>query len=159
MSEVAQVTEKFDVRSRWSDRIKFTAEITCAPDATIGVKLGLAIQWGYRNGAVLRDADLRGVPVIPNIHQTVYAAASQPGALDMGDWHCGTSHCRAGWVVELAGEPGKDLERRIGTPAAASLIYLASDPNIDRMPNFYCGNDEALADMKRMAEAEAAKAA
>ena len=184
MSEIAQVTEKFGVRSRWSDRIKFTAEITCAPDATIGVKLGLAVQWGYRNDAVLSDADLRGavlrnadlsgadlrnavlsdavlrgVPVIPNIHQTIYAAASRPGALNMRDWHCGTSHCRAGWAVELAGEEGKALEERLGTPAAANLIYLASDPNIDRMPSFYCDDATALADMKRLAELEAAKTA
>ena len=42
------------------------------------------------------------------------------------------------------------------TPAAAALIYLASDPKIEKIPNFYCGNDEALADMKRLAELEAA---
>jgi uncharacterized protein YjbI with pentapeptide repeats len=38
-------------------------------------------------GADLSDAVLRGAPIIPNIHQAVYAAASQPGALDMGSWH------------------------------------------------------------------------
>ena len=77
----------------------------------------------------------------------------------MGDWHrCETTHCRAGWVTTLAGEEGKKLEREIGTPAAATLIYLASDPNIERFPNFYCGDAEALADMKACAEREAAKA-
>ena len=109
--------------------------------------------------ADLRYADLRRAPVIPNIHQAVYAAASQPDALDMGDWHrCETTHCRAGWVTTLAGEEGKRLEREIGTPAAATLIYLASDPNIERFPNFYCGDAEALADMKACAEREAALA-
>jgi hypothetical protein len=39
------------------------------------------------------------------------------------------------------------------------MIYLASDPAIERFPNFYCRDAEALADMKRLAEAEAAKAA
>ena len=81
----------------------------------------------------------------------------------MGSWHkhgyCGTTHCRAGWVVVLAGEEGKALEDRIGTAAAASLIYLASDPTLDKFPSFYCGDGEALADMKRLAELEAAKAA
>ncbi|WP_235515964.1 hypothetical protein, partial [Sphingomonas sp. Leaf32] len=78
--------------------------------------------------------------------------------LDMSDWHtCDTTHCRAGWVVALAGEEGKALEDRIGTPAAASLIYLASDPQIGRFPDFYCGNDAALEDMRAAADAEAAR--
>ena len=114
-------------------------------------------------GAVLSGADLRdaGVPVIKDIHQTVYAAATQPGALDMGKWHnsCGTAHCRAGWVVTLAGDAGRAMEFCMGTPAAAAMIYLASDPKIEKMPNFYTDNGTALADMKRLAEQEAAAVA
>jgi hypothetical protein len=110
------------------------------------------------SGAYLSGADLRGAPIIPNIHQRVYEAASQPGALNMRDWHtCDTTHCRAGWVVALAGEEGKALEERIGTSAAASLIYLASDPAIGKFPSFYCDDATALADMKLRAEQEAAK--
>jgi len=109
-------------------------------------------------GANLSDADLRGAPIITNIHQRVYEAASQPDALDMRAWHkCGTTHCRAGWVVVLAGDEGKALEDSIGPAAAASLIYLASDPTLEKFPSFYCSNDEALEDMKRLAELEAAK--
>ena len=111
-------------------------------------------------GADLRGAVLRGVPQVENIHQKVYEAASQPNALDMGSWHatdaCGTTHCRAGWVVALAGEAGRAMEFCMGTPAAAAMIYLASDPKIEKIPDFYCGNTEALEDMKRLAEAEAA---
>jgi hypothetical protein len=163
-----QQTEKLEIRNRWTNRVQFTAEVTCAPDATIGVKIGLAVRWARRNdadlsgavlrGAVLRGADLRGAdlsgaPIIPDIHRRVYEAASQPGALDMGDWHtCDTTHCRAGWVVALAGEEGQKLEDEIGTAGAATLIYLASDPKLDRFPNFYTNNAEALADMKRLAE-------
>ncbi|HGF4019661.1 TPA: pentapeptide repeat-containing protein, partial [Burkholderia cenocepacia] len=113
-------------------------------------------------GSDLRGSDLSGVPKIPNIHQAVFAAASQPCALDMGQWHaCETTHCRAGWVVTLAGDGGKALEWAMGTSTAATLIYLASDPERwknERLPDFYCGNDDALADMKRMAEEEAAQA-
>ena len=112
------------------------------------------------SGANLSDANLNGALKIESIHQAIYAAASAPEALDMGQWHnaCGTAHCRAGWAVVLAGEAGKALEAKIGTPAAATLIYLASDPELDRFPSFYCGNADALADMKARAEAEAAKA-
>ena len=122
-------------------------------------------------GAVLRDADLSGavlrdadwIPRIANIHQAVYAAASKPNALDMESWHaggnyCGTTHCRAGWVVVLAGEGGRVLEGCYGTPAAAALIYQASDPALERVPDFYCGNGAALEDMKRLADTEAEKA-
>ncbi|MBR8025200.1 pentapeptide repeat-containing protein [Burkholderia cenocepacia] len=113
-------------------------------------------------GSDLSGANLRGVPKIPNIHQAVFAAASQPCALDMGQWHaCETTHCRAGWVVTLAGDGGEALEWAMGTSTAATLIYLASDPERwknERLPDFYCGNDDALADMKRMAEEEAAQA-
>lgn len=109
-------------------------------------------------GADLRDANLRGAPEclkIKNIHQTVYKAASQEGRLDMSTWHtCGTTHCRAGWVVVLAGEAGKALEFSIGTPAAAAIIYLASDSKLEKMPDFYTDNETALKDMKQLAEKE-----
>lgn len=76
----------------------------------------------------------------------------------MGTWHaCETTHCRAGWVVTLAGKPGQALESRLGTALSARLIYKASDPGIKMFPDFYCGNEEALADMKRLAEEEAAR--
>ncbi len=110
------------------------------------------------SSADLSGANLSGVPVIKNIHQAVYAAASVPGALDMGSWHaCGTTHCRAGWLVALAGEAGAAMEWCMGTPAAAAMIYLASDLFIEKIPNFYCGDEAALADMKRLAELEAGK--
>ncbi|WCP14520.1 hypothetical protein sphantq_02966 [Sphingobium sp. AntQ-1] len=54
------VTEQFEVVNRWTNRVQFTAEITCAPDATIGVKIGLAVKWARNSGADLRGAVLRG---------------------------------------------------------------------------------------------------
>jgi hypothetical protein len=44
------------------------------------------------------------------------------------------------------------LEWAVGTSAAAAVIYLASDPKLERIPNFHATNEEALADMKRQAE-------
>ena len=104
------------------------------------------------------------VPVIPNIHSTLFAAASQPKALDMSDWHtCQNTHCRAGWTVAKAGEAGFALEAWYGgagsgTTLAAMLIYDASDPDFKINPGrFFDSNAEALADMKRLAELEASK--
>ena len=220
--------EKFEVMSRRTNKVQFTAEIDVTENMLPRVKLGLAVRWARKNyavlsdadlsgavlrgadlrgadlrgavlrgadlrgadlsdavlsgavlrgadlrgadlrGAVLSDADLRGAvlndcPVkIENIHQQVYAAASKESALDMRAWHadgyCGTTHCRAGWVTHLAGEGGRALEFAMGTPAAASMIYLASDPNIEKMPNFYASNATALEDMKACAEREAGDA-
>ena len=73
-------------------------------------------------GIDLRGAVIPSAPVIPNIHQRVYKAASARGALDMSRWHtCDTTHCRAGWVVKLAGAEGAELERRYGTSIAAAM--------------------------------------
>ena len=194
---------QYEIKDKFADgAVVASVEIDCKNEATVGVKLGLAVIAAWATDANLRNADLRGadlrganlsdadlrnadlfgadlfgadlrganlrganlfgadlfgadlsevVPTIPNIHASVYAAASQPGALKMSDWHCGTSHCRAGWVVTLAGDAGADLEDRVGTSAAAALIYFASDPAMTAVPNFYATNEEALADMKKMA--------
>jgi len=112
------------------------------------------------SGANLRGADLRGadwIPKIENIHKAIYEAASAKNALDMSSWHkgdnfCGTTHCRAGWVTHLAGEGGRVLDGMLGTNAAAALIYMASDPDMEKIPNWTASNEDALADMKRLAD-------
>ena len=95
-------------------------------------------------------------PTIHNIHQAIYAAASAPRALEMSNWHtCENTHCRAGWAVTLAGEAGRALEAFYSTSLAAMLIYDASAPDFKINPaRFYDSNDDALADMKRLAEQE-----
>ena len=69
----------------------------------------------------------------------------------MGQWHCGTTHCRAGWVVTLAGEEGAALEKYHNTELAAMLIYRESGSPINPA-RFYDSNEDALADMKKRAE-------
>ena len=72
----------------------------------------------------------------------------------MSTWHtCEKKHCRAGWVVALAGAAGKALEAFYDTPLAAQMIYDASDPNYKISPcRFYDSDEDALADMKKLAE-------
>ena len=118
--------------------------------------IGANISGANLSGAYLSHADLSHAPIIENIHQNVFAAASQDGAFDMSDWHtCETTHCRAGWAITLAGDAGKALEDKIGPAAAAAAIYIASDPKLERIPDFHCSNETAMADMKRLAELEA----
>jgi hypothetical protein len=99
------------------------------------------------------------VPVIPNIHQRILdAVTTDPAAFDMKHWHhqtaCGTTHCRAGFVVETAGEAGKKLEKQTSTIFAAMQIYHASSKIEVACPRFYEPDSIALADIKRCAELE-----
>ena len=70
----------------------------------------------------------------------------------MGAWHtCGTTHCRAGWAIHLAGEDGYALERFYGEALAAQLIYKASGYTISPV-RFFESSDVAMADMRRLAQ-------
>lgn len=88
---------------------------------------------------------------IPDIDRAILAAAERDG-LNMSRWHCGTTHCRAGWAVHLAGKAGYALEDRLGPAAAGALIYEASRPGVPR-PDFYCDRETALADLRKCAAA------
>ena len=71
----------------------------------------------------------------------------------MCDWHtCETVHCRAGWLVHLAGKEGYELEKKIGPALAANLIYKASS-NIEVrwIDKFFDSHEDAMADIKRCA--------
>ena len=78
------------------------------------------------------------VPVVENLDAKILAAIDAGGSLDMGAWHtCQTTHCRAGWAIVLAGEKGKELERRwdrIGpacsSTAAAPATSRTSTPTM-----------------------------
>lgn len=89
----------------------------------------------------------RYVPIIKGIHNKVLKAIAD-GGLDMGNWHCGTTHCRAGWVVTLAGEAGEKLEFMTSTSFAARLIYRKSSPYFEvGIADFRRSNAQALADI------------
>jgi uncharacterized protein YjbI with pentapeptide repeats len=117
----------------------------------------------YLGGADLRDADLRDAYLggayifkIKNIDAAILAAIEAPGnKLRMSSWHtCGTTHCRAGWAIHLAGDAGYKLEKVVGSAAAGALIYAASRPD-KPVPDFLASDADALADLRACA-AEAA---
>jgi hypothetical protein len=93
------------------------------------------------------------VPVVPQLDSQILALVdSGKGTLDMGTWHrCETTHCRAGWAITLAGEAGRDLEKKYGPAVAGGKIYRAST---GRIPHFYAQNDAALADIRACAARE-----
>ena len=74
----------------------------------------------------------------------------------MSDWHtCDTTHCRAGWAIILAGEPGKALERKHGSEYAGRMIYRAST---GRVPYFFDSDKSAMRDIREQAAQQSAKA-
>src|SRR5437868_85220 len=159
---------KFEIRNRFTGDIQFTAEIKCNEGAKTSIKIGLAVKWAIKTranlaGAYLARADLADVskieesniPVIPQIDAVILAAIEAGGTLDMSTWHgdggwCGTTHCRAGWAVHCAGQPGRDLEEKVGTQIAAAMIYRASRPG-QAAPWFYASDEKTMADIRKCA--------
>ena len=106
------------------------------------------------SGIVTRDVGMPPVPRIEDIHRRIYLAVQQPGAFDMSNWHkCETTHCRAGWVVHLAGAEGYALEKFHNTELAAMLIYRESGYYINPA-KFYDDNEAAMEDMRKLADAQ-----
>ena len=98
------------------------------------------------------------IPVIENIHQKVLEAIQTNGnKLNMDEWHtCETTHCRAGWVVTLAGKEGRELEEETSCAFAAMQIYRKSSEIHVPPTRFYEPNQKAMADIVRCAELEKA---
>ena len=91
------------------------------------------------------------VPIVDDLDQRMLGAIDS-GALDMRNWHCGTTHCRAGWAITFAGDDGRKLESLVGPEIAGRLIYEASTGRI--APDFYASNKGAIADIRRCAGVE-----
>jgi hypothetical protein len=122
---------------------------------------GANLRGANLSGANLRGADLRVaklsvagvlIPKIDHIDAQILRAISADGCrLEMATWHtCDTTHCRAGWVIQLAGDSGKAMEGLIGTGTAAALIYHMSRPG-HAIPDWYASNEDALEDIKKHA--------
>jgi len=96
--------------------------------------------------------------VIENIHTKIHDAVKRD-TLDMSDWHiCETTHCRAGFVVHIAGKEGYDLEEQTSTAFAAFQIYKKSSSIKVSFNEFYKSNEEAMKDIERCTKEENSKA-
>ncbi|WP_176495678.1 hypothetical protein [Sphingomonas sp. HMP6] len=63
---------------------------------------------------------------------------AEPTRLEMSQWHCGTSHCLAGWGVHQEGDKGAALERELGETAYAGLVLLG----LEAASRFYNADEE-----------------
>ena len=118
--------------------------LALASDSTIASVLGLATD------STIARINAQ-VPIVEDLDQRMLGAV-EAGALDMRNWHCGTTHCRAGWAITFAGDEGTTLERLVGPETAGRLIYEASTGRI--APDFYASNEDAIADIRRCAGVE-----
>ena len=121
------------------------------------------VEYLARERAATYRAEHPEVPVVEHLDAKILEhIEAKTLMLDMGNWHgegptgeeatveaCGTTHCRAGSAIHLAGEAGYALERKLGsTEEAGRAIYLAST---GRAPDFFGSNKRALADIRRCA--------
>ena len=130
---------------------------------------GTNLSGAYLSDADLSDAVLSEIPLIETIDAQILAAIEHNkklnrNGLNMAQWHgatcnetswCNTTHCRAGYAVCMAGKGGFELERRVGTANAAILLYLRSTPD-EPIPDFYCSDAAAIADIRARAARQTA---
>ena len=94
-------------------------------------------------------ADIRSQKRLLN--QTTFGPDEGPG-----DNLCGTPMCIAGHTVNLAGDAGYRLSRRLGFASAAALIHHTSRPDIEAPRYDSYPNEWALAYIETHAAEEAA---
>jgi hypothetical protein len=133
-------------------------------DLSGAVLSGADLSGAVLSGAVLSRAefDALGVPFVEQLGTKVLATVRREGcSLEMGTWHgstaCGTTHCYAGAIIDSAGAPGYELERRVGPACAGALIWMRGKPGIP-VPYFYATNQDAMAAIERDAADEQAAA-
>ena len=107
--------------------------------------------------ASLSDANLRGA-TLPHIStfpidlEMARVIEQSPDLFNMSEWHssCGTTHCRAGWAVNLH-PTGLTLESIYGTSAAAGMIY-AKCSVLAKVPDWHASNEDAIEDIRERAK-------
>jgi len=83
---------KFDVKNRYTGDVQFTAEIECDDNADMSIKLGLAIQWGYKNKKPLEGANMEGANMAgANMAGANMAGANMAGANMEGAYMAGAN--------------------------------------------------------------------
>jgi hypothetical protein len=112
-------------------------------------------------------AEILKVPVVPDLFGRILERVeAAPNEFYMSSWHskdalldgtysCGTTHCIAGWVVVVAGDQGRELERVLTEDTAAAADLICQQSTLGEIPNFYAGRDAALKQLRKFARREA----
>ncbi len=94
---------KFEVKSRFTGAVQFTANIECNESESYSVKLGLAVTWAFKTGADLRRADLRGADLEgADLEGAYLRGADLTGAYltgaDLGNADLGNANLRGAYL-------------------------------------------------------------
>jgi uncharacterized protein YjbI with pentapeptide repeats len=115
---------KFEVKSRFTGAVQFTAEIECDESESYSVKLGLAIRWAFKTGADLGGANLGGA----NLGGAYLEGADLEGAY-LGGANLGGADLEGaylGGLILLARATRKDgHEYRAWTSALGGMVITA----------------------------------
>ena len=104
-----------------------------------GANLGGAYLGGaYLGGAYLGGANLDYKLQEGLLGEIAAIVIADNTCLDMGIWHCGTTHCLAGWACHL-NDKAKELEKTHGTQIAG-LLTLGAEAH----SHFFDDNEEAI---------------
>ena len=149
---------KIEIKNRWTGSVIFehAAEVNswaltikAAQDAIIDLR-DVDLSHVDLRGANLSRADLSGAKVsaeliptaeqaAPLLAEVAAAALVCDDALDMSTWHtCETTHCIAGWAIQLAGKRGAALEKEYGSQSAGLALLGA-----EAASHFFDTNEEA----------------
>ena len=73
---------EYNIKSRWTGDVLFTAKINCVDSTLDDYKKGLAVKWAVENGVSLRDADLSATFLLPRaaLRNTDFRNADLTGA-------------------------------------------------------------------------------
>lgn len=143
---MAEATEKFDVLNRFTRAVQFTAEITCSPDASMSLKLGLAIKWAVKARANLSGADLSGADLSEEALRSFKAdlfltlsslfqgpldaqhlvAKLRAGQVDGSSYGHGGNECAClvGTIAQPRGVGGDQLDHDSGRPAERWFMMI-----------------------------------
>ena len=120
---------KFDIKSRWTGKVIFTAEITASEWDSYGVKLGLAVKVAVNAGANMAGADMAGVNMAgANMTGANMAGAYMTGANMAGAYMAGanmTGAYMAGVNMAVAYMAGANMTGANMTGANMAGAYMA----------------------------------
>ena len=104
----------FEIKSRLTGAVQFTANIECDESESYSIKLGLAVRWAFKTGANLRDAYLGGADL----------GGAYLGGADLGGANLGGANL--GGLILLARATRKDgYEYRAWTSVLGGMVITA----------------------------------
>ena len=119
----------------------------------------------FKTGYRVCESWFKGNEPIPNvqvdqlkvegIHTAVNKAVNED-TLNMTNWHskCGTTHCRSGWAITLAGVEAKRLEALTNSMFAGMVVFALSSDITLNPQRFYDSKQNALQHIEACADQE-----